>query len=222
MDSGYPADRIFHANNAVVFEDWNPADHPASVRADLGLPPSGPLIVNVSRLFPSKGTAELIRAIALVRNEIPDVKLVVVGRDVTGGFFLDELQHIIEQEALHENVLLVGQRADVVRFMAAADLFAMPSFEEPFGIVFAEAMAMQLPVVALNNGGTPEVVDHGRSGLLSDPGDITALATNILTLLRDPGLRRRMGAYGREQVKKRFTVERLATVMTEIYGQVAN
>jgi glycosyltransferase involved in cell wall biosynthesis len=106
--------------------------------------------------------------------------------------------------------------------MAAADIFAMPSFEEPFGIVFAEAMAMKLPVVALNNGGTKEVVEHGKDGLLSEPGDIATLADNLVTLLRDPALRRQMGDYGREQVKKRFTVEHLADEMAQIYERVAS
>ena len=73
--------------------------------------------------------------------------------------------------------MFVGQRSDVVRCMGAGDVFAMPWFGEPFGIVFAEAMAMELPGRrALNNGGTPEVVEHGKAGLLSDPGDIAALA----------------------------------------------
>ena len=63
--------------------------------------------------------------------------------------------------------------------MAAADVFAMPSVGEPFGLVYAEAMAMELPVVALDSGGAPEVVQHGITGLLSAPGDLDALADNL-------------------------------------------
>jgi glycosyltransferase involved in cell wall biosynthesis len=222
VESGHRPERIYHAYNAVIFEDWNPSKDRASVRDELGLPASGPLVVSVSRLFAGKGTAELVRAIGLVRKEIPDVKLVVVGQDVTGGSFMKELQGIIEEEQLHENVIFVGQRPDVVRFMAAADIFAMPSFGEPFGIVFAEAMAMELPVVALNNGGTPEVVEHGRAGLLSDPGDIPTLAANLVTLLSDSELRTQMGTYGREQVRKRFTIEHLGDAVAAVYEAVAN
>jgi glycosyltransferase involved in cell wall biosynthesis len=178
-------------------------------------------VLTVSRLFAAKGTAELLRAIALVRHEIPDVKLVVVGRDTSGGSYMQELQAIVDQEDLQETVLFAGQRSDVVRFMAAADIFAMPSFLEPFGIVFAEAMAMKLPVVALNNGGTQEVVEHGKDGLLSEPGSIATLANNLVTLLRDPALREQMGNYGREQVARRFTIEHLAEKMAQIYDAVA-
>jgi glycosyltransferase involved in cell wall biosynthesis len=213
--------RIHLAYNAVVLEDWCPIGQRADARREIGLPASAPLVLTVSRLFPAKGTAELLRGIALARHEIPDVKLVVVGRDTSGGSYMQELQAIIEQEDLHETVLFTGQRSDVVRFMAAADIFAMPSFLEPFGIVFAEAMAMKLPVVALNNGGTKEVVEHGKDGLLSEPGSIATLANNLVTLLRDPALRERMGNYGREQVAKRFTIEHLADKMAQIYGEVA-
>ncbi len=207
--------------NGVVFEDWNPVGQRADARRELGLPASAPLVLTVSRLFRAKGTAELLRAIALVRHEIPDVKLVVVGQDVSGGSFMQELQTIIEEEDLHDTVRFVGQRSDIARFMAAADIFAMPSFLEPFGIVFTEAMAMKLPVVALNNGGTKEVVEHGKDGLLSEPGNIATLANNLVTLLWDPALRERMGDYGREQVAKRFTIGHLAEKVARIYEVLA-
>ena len=213
--------RIHLAYNAVVFEDWNPEGKRADARRELRLPDSAPVVLTVSRLFPAKGTAELLRAIALVRREIPDVKLVVVGRDTSGGSYMQELQAIVAENDLHDTVLFAGQRSDIVRFMAAADIFAMPSFLEPFGIVFTEAMAMKLPVVALNNGGTKEVVEHGKDGLLSEPGDIIALANNLLTLLRDTAHCEQMGNYGREQVAKRFTVEHLAAKMAKIYKALA-
>jgi glycosyltransferase involved in cell wall biosynthesis len=76
--------------------------------------------------------------------------------------------------------------------------------------VFAEAMAMGLPIVALNNGGTPEVVADGETGLLSPPGDVETLASNILKLLEDRDLRQRLGASGVHRVADRFTVRRMA------------
>jgi glycosyltransferase involved in cell wall biosynthesis len=84
-----------------------------------------------------------------------------------------------------------------------------------------EAMAMKKPVIALNIGGAREVVEHGRSGLLSAPGDQAGLAENLLALLRDPALRARMGEYGRQQVEHRFTIERLARDIEKVYGLLA-
>jgi type III pantothenate kinase len=85
----------------------------------------------------------------------------------------------------------------------------MPSFEEPFGLVFAEAMAMGKPVVALASGGALEVVADGETGLLSPPGDAAALAANISLLLADPERRDRMGRAGRDRVERLFRPERL-------------
>jgi glycosyltransferase involved in cell wall biosynthesis len=86
--------------------------------------------------------------------------------------------------------------------------------------VFLEAMAMRRPVAAVNNGGTPEVVEHGRTGLLSPPWDVPALAANIATLLRDPALRAEMGARGRERVLEHFTAQRMAREVGAAYERI--
>jgi teichuronic acid biosynthesis glycosyltransferase TuaC len=104
--------------------------------------------------------------------------------------------------------------------MAACDVFSMPSFEEPFGLVFLEAMAMKRPVIGVNNGGTPEVVEHGKAGLLSEPWNVEELSRNIVTLLRDPALRASMGAYGRSRVLDYFNAERMAADAGNAYAAV--
>jgi len=83
-------------------------------------------------------------------------------------------------------------------------------------------MAMERPVVSLNNGGTPEVVEQGRSGLLSPPHDIDALAANIETLLGDAELRARFGAYGRRRVLDAFSAERMAHDAGRAYEAIVN
>jgi glycosyltransferase involved in cell wall biosynthesis len=139
---------------------------------------------------------------------------------VEGGSFTDELKTLAHGLGIASDVIFTGPRPDVARVMAACDLFTMPSFEEPFGLVFLEAMAMKKPVIALDNGGTPEVVEHGRSGLLSSPQDIPGLAQNILTLLKDPELRAKMGEYGRTQVSERFSARRMAADAATAYERV--
>src|SRR5262249_54973994 len=96
----------------------------------------------------------------------------------------------------------------------------LPSFEEPFGLVFAEAMAMKRPVVGIANGGTPEVVEHGRSGLLSAPGDIAGLSDNLSLLLRDQDMRVRFGSYGRARVEARFNPQRMADDFADLYARL--
>jgi glycosyltransferase involved in cell wall biosynthesis len=130
------------------------------------------------------------------------------------------LKERAREVGVQENVLFTGQRSDVATLLAACDVFSLPSFEEPFGLVFAEAMAMKRSVVALNNGGTPEVVEHGKCGLLSAPGDINALAANLLRLLDEPALRAQFGEYGRSRVEQHFTPQRLASDFAAIYANM--
>jgi glycosyltransferase involved in cell wall biosynthesis len=144
---------------------------------------------------------------------MPNVWLLIVGADaleVHGGSFTEELKALVRELGVAERVVFTGGRSDIPQIMASCDVFTLPSFEEPFGLVFLEAMAMQKPVVAIGNGGTPEVVEHGRSGLLSPAHRIDALAANILTLLRDRELCARMGAYGRSRVLDYFNAQRMA------------
>lgn len=221
VEAGYRPDRVHAVLNAVELSDWDPLLDPAPGRASLGAPDGAPLIVSVARLFRWKGHFELLRALALVKHELPNVRLAIVGSDYPADSGVTQaLRESARELGIGENVVFAGQRSDVASLLAACDVFSLPSFEEPFGLVFAEAMAMKRPVVALTNGGTPEVVEHGKCGLLSPPGDIDALAANLLRLLRDPKLRTQFGEYGRSRVEAHFTPQRLASDFAELYARM--
>jgi glycosyltransferase involved in cell wall biosynthesis len=220
-DSGHPRERTFVVHNAIDIDGWEPGAGRADIRRELGIPAEAPVVVTVCRLFPEKGPADLIRAVAEVRRVEPEVRLVIVGEDLdASGWYRRELGRLVTELALDGHVVFTGRRSDVARLMAAADVFAMPSFEEPFGLVFLEAMAMRLPVVALDSGGTPEVVEHGRTGLLSRAGDHRQLAANLLALVREPALRTAMGDLGRERVVRLFSPGRMAREVGSVYQQV--
>jgi glycosyltransferase involved in cell wall biosynthesis len=176
--------------------------------------------VTVCRLFRSKGVSELVRALYDVRDAVPSAVLLVVGEEMEGGY-LDELRAMARDLGLHDRVRFLGHRDDVAAVMAAADLFSMPSDYEPFGLVYAEAMAMELPVVALDNGGTVEVVQHEVDGLLSAPGDREGLAANLRALLLDPERRAAYGARGRRRVEEQFTTQRMANDAADVYDYLA-
>ena len=221
-NAGYPRERIVAIPNAIEIERWDPSLSPAPGRQSLGVAQGTPLIVSVARLFYWKGHKELIEALALVKRDEPGVRLCIVGADYPEGSGVTQsLRELARGLGIEEDVLFVGQRSDIPALLAACDVFALPSFEEPFGLVFAEAMAMKRPVAALSNGGTPEVVEHERSGLLSAPGDVPGLARNLLRLVRDPQLRARMGEEGRARVEARFGAPRLAQDFVDLYAQLA-
>jgi glycosyltransferase involved in cell wall biosynthesis len=211
--TGTPPERVHTILNGIDPSRWDPSLDGSAVRRQFGVPANAPVVASVSRLFANKGQRELLRAFALVLREVPETWLLIVGADATevhGGSFTQELKLLARELGVSARVVFTGERADIPRVMAACDVFAMPSWEEPFGLVFLEAMAMQRPVVSLNDGGTPEVVEHGRSGLLSTHGDIVGLAANIVALLKDERNRVRMGVYGRSRVLDYFTADRMA------------
>jgi glycosyltransferase involved in cell wall biosynthesis len=223
VDTGTPPGRVHTVLNGIDPSPWDSRIDGGGIRDEFSIPSGAPLLASVSRLFAQKGQRELLRAFARVREAVPDAWLLIVGADaveVHGGSFTEELKRLARDLGMAQRVVFTGERPDIPRIMAACDVFSMPSFEEPFGLVYLEAMAMQRPVAALDNGGTPEVVEHGRSGLLAPSGDVDAFAANLVALLKDGGLRARMGAYGRARVLEYFNAQRMARDAGEAYEAV--
>jgi glycosyltransferase involved in cell wall biosynthesis len=222
---GYLEARTFSVLNGMDLSGWEIQTNGQAIRDEFAIAPQTPTLAVVSRLFHWKGHTELLKALAKVKQYKPNFKLLLVGEDdprVTPGrgSYMSELKALTHELGLTEQIIFTGFRKDVSQILAACDIFAMPSFEEPFGMVYLEAMAMNRPVIALDNGGTREVVEHGKSGLLSLPQDIDTLAANILTLINDPELRVRMGAYGRTRVENYFNPVRMSQEVEQVYRQI--
>ena len=205
--------------NGIEPARWQPGRGRETVRHELEIADTTPVLLTVCRLFPAKGVSELIQALHDVSDEVPTAVLLVVGEETQAGY-LDELREMVRAYDVDGRVRFLGRRDDVPALMAGADVFAMPSMFEPFGLVFAEAMAMALPVVALDNGGTVEVVEQGVTGLLSAPGDRDALAANLRRLLLDPDTRAAYGKRGRERVEQQFTTKRMADDTANVFADL--
>jgi glycosyltransferase involved in cell wall biosynthesis len=222
--AGYPADRIHTVHNSLDLADGTydaPVDR-AAVRRELGIPPNAPVICIASRLFRWKGHHDLVDAVALLRNELPEVRVLVVGEDDPranpgGGSYREELASHVREIGLERAVVFTGFRTDVARLIGAADVFCQPSAEEPFGMVYLESMAVRVPVVAYASGGAPEVVRDGETGLLVPRGDIAGLSRALATLLTDAPLRRAMGEAGRRRVEQVFPPQRSAAALLDVY-----
>jgi glycosyltransferase involved in cell wall biosynthesis len=219
VENGHRPERIHVVLNAIDTERWMPGSGREEIRHEFGIGPDAPVVLTVCRLFEAKGPRQLIEALPAVRAQHPTVRLLIVGREMQHGF-RKELEELARALGVDESVTFTGQRSDIPALMAAADVYAMPSNCEPFGLVFAEAMAMGLPVIALDNGGTPEVVDHGTTGLLSPPGDQEALTANLTALLADPARRTSMGAQGRATVISRFALPRMSRDVERVYEEL--
>jgi glycosyltransferase involved in cell wall biosynthesis len=228
---GYPAAKVHAVLNGLELESWLQGDGEnttaadrAAVRAEFAMADDAPLLVSASRLFHWKGQHLAIEALPAVTARFPRVVLLVVGADDTtaggGSSYSADLRRLVDDLGVADNVRFTGWRRDVRRLISAADVFVLPSFEEPFGMVYLEAMALRRPVVGLDNGGTAEVVDHDGSGLLSPPADAAALAANLVRLLADPGLRHRMGQHGHRRVVTSFGSERMTADMVALYERM--
>jgi glycosyltransferase involved in cell wall biosynthesis len=222
---GYSPNRVYHVLNGLDASRWNWRTDGSDIRREYGISAEAPLVAVISRLFHWKGHIDLVRALAIVRQSMPQARLLIVGEDDARGApdrgsFTAELKALIRELGQDEAVIFAGFRSDIQCILAACDIYAMPSFEEPAAVVFLEAMAMKKPIVALESGGVPELVQHGKAGLLSAPKDIDQLAANLLWLVRDPELRRRMGEFGRMDVETRLTPRQMANDCEAIYRKI--
>lgn len=220
-EMGFSADRISVVPNTLDTTRWDPTTPGRPVRQEFGVPDGVPVVAIVARIFYWKGHLPLLEALGRIAKE-QDFRLLVVGEDdfraAPGkpGLTAD-LRQRARALGIADRVLFTGPRTDVERVLAACDVFALPSHEEPFGMVYLEAMAMARPVVALRSGATPEIVIHGETGLLAEDGDVEGLAGCLRSLLADPDLRRRYGQAGLERARSEFGPRRMAEPMARVY-----
>ena len=166
-----------------------------------------PTVVCVSRLVPRKGQDALIDAWSRVRLDVPDARLLLVGR----GPYEKALRRRADRRGVGEHVIFTGAvpATELAGHIAAGDVFAMPCRTrrggldvEGLGIVYLEAGACARPVVAGRSGGAPDAVLDGSTGYVVDGRSTDAIADILLTLLRDAALRARLGAAGRTWVER--------------------
>jgi glycosyltransferase involved in cell wall biosynthesis len=180
-----------------------------------------PTVLFVGGLEPRKGLEYLIRAMERVADVVPDVRLVAVAK--TGFRGTDQWQ---TYKSLAEGLNILGRidynetvdESKLLQFYADCDVLVLPSKTEGWGLSLMEAMVCGKPVVASKAGGIPELVRDGVDGILVDTGDVRWLAEGIVSLLKDPALRDKMGMAGRERASQ-FSWDRTAQTVLETYEQ---
>ncbi len=195
----------------VDAETFHPRVRPdgRALRAELGLA-DRPVVVCVSRLMPRKGQDTLIRALPLIQRTVPDAALLIVG----GGPYRSKLDQLVAETGVADSVVLTGTvpwEALPLHY-AAGDVFAMPCRTrnrgwdvEGLGIVYLEAGAVGLPVIAGNSGGAPDAVLDGETGFVVDGRNLGQVARRVADLLADPALATAMGQRGRSWVEQQWT-----------------
>jgi phosphatidylinositol alpha-1,6-mannosyltransferase len=208
------AARMVQLPPGVDEKTYYPGSGGAAVRARLGLA-GRPVVVCVSRLVPRKGQDTMIAAMPRILREFPDAVLLIVG----GGPYRRDLERLAERTGVTASVRLTGPVLweELPAYFGAGDVFAMPCRTrrggldvEGLGIVYLEASATGLPVVAGDSGGAPDAVLPGETGWVVTGGSPAQAADRVLALLRDPDLRARLGERGRRWVEEAWRWDLLA------------
>src|SRR5262249_47550975 len=197
------ADGVRVIRNGVDTSVFRPdSERRRQVRARLELAESTRVVACVGRMTPQKGQATLLEAMPRILGAGADTRLLLVG----DGPDQAALRQLASRLSVDAHVSFLGVRPDVPELLQAADVLAVPSVHEGFGLVLIEAMATGLPVVASRTGPIPEIVDDGVSGLLVPVREPPALAESILALLTDESRRLGMGRQGRREAEARFDI----------------
>jgi glycosyltransferase involved in cell wall biosynthesis len=204
---GVPAEKIVVVPEPIELDRWTSLFAAAAPR-----PRGGPTILCVARMYPRKRVGDLLEAAALLRPRIPGARVRIVGKGPEWG----NVARLHATLGLGEAVTLLGDvsRDRLAEEYVSADIFCLPSVQESFGIVFLEAMAAGLPVVACRAAAIPEVVEDGVTGLLVPPRDPSGLARALEALAVDPERARAMGEAGRRAVPA-YVPERVAARFLE-------
>jgi glycosyltransferase involved in cell wall biosynthesis len=182
---------------------------------------SGNTLLFVGSIGKRKGIFDILNAIPLVTRECSLARFIFLGEEEIAG----EKQQVLlacKQHNLHEFVSFLGWVVgeEKKKHYERADVFLLPSHAENLPFALLEAMAMGLPVVSTPVGGIPEVIEDGREGYLIEPGDEQALAERIVRLLKEPQLRKTMGANARRRVQEQFSPERIAKQWESLYMEL--
>ncbi|MDA2913541.1 N-acetyl-alpha-D-glucosaminyl L-malate synthase BshA [Acidobacteriia bacterium AH_259_A11_L15] len=157
------------------------------------------LIAHLSNFRPVKNVPDVIEVFARIRCELP-ARLLLIG----DGPERANAEYLVRERNISQDVIFLGKQDNVANILGVADLFLLPSDLESFGLAALEAMACEVPVIATNVGGLPELIHSGEDGCLVAPRDVAAMTSCALELLREPERGRSMGRRARETARARY------------------
>lgn len=215
-ESGAPRKKL-----RVVFEGTEVPPLPtaaqrAEARRHWKIPEGAPLLGCVGVFLPDKGQEWLIRALAELRKDVPDTRLILAG----DGPSRPGLEKLAVELGVHDAVILPGFVREVEKVYAALDVFLLPSFFEAFNNSLLAAMAYQIPSIAFRRGALTEVLEDGRSGLIVSGPDVPEICAAVKKILLDRGFAQRLGEAARARVAENFSADRMVENTLHIYEEL--
>ena len=214
----YDPEKLFSIYNGLDFTPQTPLmDRTEYLRSlNLDWDESCVIVGIMARLNPVKDVATLIRGFALARKEFPFLRLLIAG----DGEELDRLKHLAQDLGVSRDVCFAGWVVDTVSFYHAIDINTLTSISETFPYALTEGARVALPTVSSKVGGVSYLIDHGSNGFLFPAGDAGALSGYLMTMAKDPELRRAMGIRLYEKARRDFSIEATIQRQLEIYHTI--
>jgi len=206
-------DRIQVIPNFVCPSEYKPKID-CELRETLS-PDGAPVMVHVSNFGPGERPSGCVEILGRMLKRTED-GVVMVG----DGSGRPNAVHRAQCLGVSENCVFVGKQPRIVDYLCASDVLLLPSEQESFGLAALEAMAVEVPVIASDVGGVPEVVDNGETGFLSPVGDVGKMADDAVRLLTDSSFRREMGKRARASAISRYSTDRIIPQYIKFYEQV--
>jgi len=178
--------------------------------------PGERLLVHISNFRPVKRVLDVVETFRRVYRRIPSTRLLMVGDGPERG----RVEQHCRENGLCHAITFVGSLPLIEEVLVGADLFLLPSESESFGLAALEAMSCEVPVIATNAGGVPEVVEDGRCGFLCPVGDVDGMAEGALRLLGDEPMRRAFGEAGRRRAVEVFSQDVVVARYRVLYDRV--
>lgn len=175
------------------------------------------ILMHISNFRPVKRIEDVVSIFARINAEIPS-RLLMIG----DGPLRSTAMKMGEEMGISSDILFLGKQNDVAGLLSIADVFLLPSENESFGLSALEAMSCQVPVIATNAGGIPEVVEHGHTGWLADIGDVEYMAEKGIELLSNKDLLEKMSQNARQAAIAKFHQDKIISLYEEYYSGLLN
>lgn len=210
-------EKVHVIHNGVEEVSVDPAER-ENARAEFGIGKDDIAALVLANFHPYKGHADALKALRNLHADHPELLLLFAGRDQGTE---SRLRERVRSHGLEDRVRFLGERRDVPRVLAAADLLIHPSEQEGFPNAILEAMAAGLPVVAYDLAACREAIVDGETGRLAPSGDVGALTLQVRALLEDSDQRQRMGEAGAARMRREFSMDQMVGQMASLYETLA-
>jgi glycosyltransferase involved in cell wall biosynthesis len=195
VECGVPEDRVELVPSGIDLDKFASVRNPDYLMKEFDFGDENVIIGNVAALAPHKSQVDFVRAAKIVESGLPGARFLIVGE----GGLRGKLESLIDELGMRGRIMLTGFRHDVLEMISMFDCFVLSSHLEGLCTSVMDAQVLGVPVVATRTGGVPELVEDGVSGLLVPPRRPDLLASGIIRMLTEPGLKERCSGAGREK-----------------------